>query len=98
DRLAADHALGWHGGLGPGQAAIGRVGHVQGAAAAAVVILDIAVAVEWAGRGVVADDPVLVEILRTGDGAHRDGVAPGEPAIRGAVDHDGRADDRCAAR
>src|SRR5437588_798837 len=49
-----------------------------------VVPLGVAVTIERAGRGVVADDPVLVEVRAEGSG---EGTAPGEAVSRAARDH-----------
>src|SRR5262249_47542000 len=60
DRLAADDAGVVRRRHAPGEAAVGRAAHLHAVARAVVVPFGVAVAVEWAGRGVVADDPVLV--------------------------------------
>ena len=52
---------------------------------AVVVPLRVAVAVERTRRGVVADDPVLVEVAA---GRRRDRGAPGEPAVGRAAGDD----------
>src|SRR5262249_48268684 len=74
-------------GRAPGLAAVGRGAHLQEIAGAVIVPLGVAVAVERAGHGVVADDPVLVQVA-AGGGLER--VAPGETPVGGA------AGDHCA--
>ena len=90
DRLAAQavHALRRHDRRAPCEPAIARRAHQDAVAVAEVVPLVVAVAVVRAGAGVVARDPVLVEVLRRSGVRHRDRPAPGEAAVRGAVDHD----------
>src|SRR5205814_119782 len=66
DRLAADDAGVVGRGHAPGGAAVGRAAHLHAIAGAIVIPLRVAVAVERAGRCVVADDPVLVGADHTG--------------------------------
>ena len=89
DRLTADAGGVAAGVLGraPGQAAVGGGTHLDAVAVAVVVPLGVAVAVERAGRRVVAGDPVLVEVAAGGDG---DRVAEGQAAVGRAAGEHGR--------
>jgi hypothetical protein len=85
----------------PSQPPVGRGAHLDPVAVPVVIPFDVAVAVEGAGRGVVADDPVLVEVgarvARSGRGdGHR--VTPGRAAVGRSIDDDGGSPARVRQR
>src|SRR5438045_14757 len=79
-RLAAQAERAGDRGSGPRQATVGGSVHLHHIAGPGVVVLDVAVAVVWAGRPGVARDPALVE-ERAGVVGGRDRVAPRQPAV-----------------
>ncbi len=93
-RLAADHRgiIGRRLPGAPGQSPIGGSTHLDEIAIAVVVPLGITMAVEGAGRGIIADRPVFILAGRSPSGIHLDETgAPGQSAICRAADQNRRS-------